>query len=70
MPSFAGRPDDGPTRCTPLPGLPRYRLPVDAVLLIFAALAITDIVSRLTAPRRAMKGNRSRSQGARSPGLR
>jgi hypothetical protein len=31
--------------------MPRYRLPVDAALLIFAAVGITDLVGRLVARR-------------------
>jgi hypothetical protein len=33
----------------------RYRLPVDAVLLIFAALALVDIAQRLGVTRQALR---------------
>jgi hypothetical protein len=36
--------------------MPRYRLPVDAVALPFAALGILDFIGRVPALRRRMEG--------------
>jgi hypothetical protein len=53
------------TLCLVSWSVPRYRLPSDAVMMVFAALAVVNVAPRLAAIARAI-----RRRGAPRPGIR